>query len=61
MYIFNGMVYTSRKAAEEAKKDFLDLKGGNDQKYTMSKSLNDIKLIKREGQARRSPAQSMFS
>ena len=30
MYIFNGMVYTSRKAAEEAKKDFLDLKGGND-------------------------------
>lgn len=30
MFIFNGMVYTSRKAAEEAKRDFLDAKGGND-------------------------------
>lgn len=30
MYIFNGMVYTSRKAVEEAKRDFLEAKGGND-------------------------------
>lgn len=30
MFIFNGMVYTTRKAVEEAKKDFLDAKGGND-------------------------------